>query len=221
MAIPQWTPNVHNNSPLDINYNGSNGIAAQYSGNPATNGLYSRSAAPNGVNNPNIGGQAGMYQAAAQAGFKSIFGAITKPKAAKLQASQIMANAKLEKAAQEFNAAQLRRYQKQVVESSLKDFMKQIKSAQSFVGTQKAAMSASGSWYGSTFDAFIQDTVQKTEADISARSSEVSEIAANIRFQADMLQLQGDINYKLAKYNAKGIEEQGRVSGLMSLFGLG
>lgn len=169
----------------------------------------------------NIGGQAGIYAQAAQMGFNAVFGAITRPKAANLQASQIEGNAELQYAATEFNIARMLKYEKELKESALLSYLDTLDSAKAFSGTQKAAMSAVGSWYGSTFDAFLEDTLSKTEAEISARSSDVSAISANIRFQADMMKLQNDVQLKLNKANASGIRDSGKASGLMALFGLG
>jgi hypothetical protein len=202
------------NSALYNNYN-NQAPANYYLGNSQGRQL------PQSTNANNIGGQAAMYAQAAQMGFNAVFGAFTKPAAAKLEAAQIRANADLQKSAQEFNIAQMRKYQNQVIESSLSDFVKQLRNAQSFIGTQKAAMSASGIWSGSTFDAFIEDSVRKTVDDIDKRSGETSEIAANIRLQADMLEIRKDVDYKIANANAQGIQEQGRLAGIMSLFGIG
>lgn len=218
MAIPKLGDSSTN--ALIFNNSAYQAPAHYYAGN-TTGSVPSSATVPSGSDNASaVGGQAGMYAQAAQLAFNAVYGAIVKPKAANLQAAQIKSNAKLEYAAEQFNIAQMRKYEKKLTESALLSYLDSVDMAKSFVGTQKVAMSASGIWSGSTFDAFVEDTVYKTEQEISARAGEVSSISANIRFQADMLEIGSKVRYEMAKANAKGVSDAGRASGIMSLFGL-
>ena len=175
-----------------------------------------------GTQNANgIGGNAGMYAQAAQMGFSAVYGAIVKPKAANLQAAQIEGNAKMSLAAANFNAAQQKQYANDLMSAALGGYLLKIDMAKEFIGGQKAQMSASGIWGGSTFDAFIDDSVNKAFADIDIRSKETSKASRRIRLQADMMALQAQTQYKLDMSTAKGVRDAGAVSGIMSMFGVG
>ncbi|MDR1941830.1 MAG: hypothetical protein LBQ47_05850 [Endomicrobium sp.] len=211
MPIPTLSSDFANNADL---YNNAQRASPDYVAANTING--SQQSIGQG-----IGGNFSIISDAAQFGFNSIFGAFTKPKAANLKAAEIEGNAELQKIANDFNAAELKRYGRDLLETSLKSYLQELSRAKSFVGTQKAAMSAGGSWSGSTFDAFIDDSIGKVNEDINNKSESVNKELAGIYLQADMLNLQSEVNLKMAKAQAKGIRSEGEMAGILSIFGLG
>lgn len=210
MAIPTMGSSKLNlySNPQDLAGKSSSGSASAASSSSTPQGSFG-------------GNNFGFYGTIAQMGFNSLFGAITKPKAANLEAAQIMANTRLGEQAAKINAQELRNYEKRLKETALFSYVSELDSVKEFIGTQKAELSAAGDWGGSTFDAFVDDTVNKTVQDIAYRSKEVSHESENIRFQADMLELQAALQAKIGKANAQAVKDQGRTGALMSIFGLG
>ena len=161
-----------------------------------------------------------MYAQAAQLGFNSVFGAIIKPKAANLEAANLESNAMLQLNAAKFNASQQKYYAQAVQKTAMKKYLLTASYGRYLQGTQKAAMSASGNWSGSTFDAFINDTVQKTNEQIRNLSQAANDESALLNFSADMQFLQAQAQYDIAQANAQGIRDRGRTEGIMAMFGL-